>query len=598
MSSPFQDVAPRIAGNPKVREPQQGAYEALAQHVADGADIREVSVVLPVGCGKSGTITLTPFAYKSKRALIIAPGVAIATQLAADFDFSSEKLFYARCDVMDGPNYPEPVEIRGTDANRSDLDAAHVAITNIQQISGDGNKWLRTLPADFFDLIIFDEGHHSVAATYEALKAKFPAASVVNFSATPLRADGQMMSGPVVYSYPIFKAIRAGYVKQLKAIQLNPKTLRYVRRPGDSEVEVSLDEVRRLGEEDADFRRSIVTSEETLNTIVDASLRELDRLRNLTGEPRLKVIASALNYEHCIQIVEAYRARGRKADFVHSRESKKNDQVMQRLANHQLDVIVQVRKLGEGFDHPFLSVAAVLSVFSNLSPFVQFVGRIMRVIKQDAPGDVLNQGSVIFHAGGNIAARWGDFQQFSEDDQSFFDQLLPLEGLDPADPTELREYAPRDTTNGKPEVREQSEVELQEIHLLKQEEEDAIRLLKQSGIIPADFDPTTQALKPIAVPKAAKRQAARDALNELIQLHAGRILNERGIKHGGRELDHRRLGRDNYRVVVTSLNEAANTLIGRKPKERSEMSQVELDTIRGQFDALTASVCRKLFDGD
>jgi len=363
-------------------------------------------------------------------------------------------------------------------------------------------------------------------------------------------------------------------------------------------VEVSLDEVRRLGEEDADFRRSIVTSEETLKTIVDASLRELDRLRNLTGEPRLKVIASALNYEHCIQIVEAYRARGRKADFVHSRESKKNDQVMQRLANHQLDVIVQVRKLGEGFDHPFLSVAAVLSVFSNLSPFVQFVGRIMRVIKQDAPGDVVNQGSVIFHAGGNIAARWGDFQQFSEDDQSFFDQLLPLEGLDPADPTEFREYAPRDTTNGKPEVKEQSEVELQEIHLLKQEEEDAIRLLKQSGIIPEDFDHTNQSLKPIAGTKAAKRQAARDALNELIQLHAGRILNERGIKHGGRELDHRRLGRDNYVVVVTTLNEAANTLVGRKPRERSEMSQVELDTIRGQFDALTASVCRKLFVGD
>ncbi|UNU11054.1 DEAD/DEAH box helicase [Xanthomonas translucens] len=598
MSSPFQDVAPRIIGNPKVREPQQGAYEALARHVADGVDIREVSVVLPVGCGKSGTITLTPFAYKSKRALIIAPGLAIAAQLASDFDFSSEKLFYARCDVIDGPNYPEPVEIRGADANRSDLDAAHVAITNIQQVSGDGNKWLRTLPVDYFDLIIFDEGHHSVAATYEALKAKFPTAAIVNFSATPLRADGQMMSGPVVYSYPIFKAIKAGYIKKLKAIQLNPRTLRYVRRPGDSEVEVSLDEVRRLGEEDADFRRSIVTSEETLNTIVDASLRELDRLRNLTGELRLKVIASALNYEHCIQIVEAYRARRRKADFVHSRESKKNNQVMQKLANHQLDVIVQVRKLGEGFDHPFLSVAAVLSVFSNLSPFVQFVGRIMRVIKQDAPGDVVNQGSVIFHAGGNIAARWGDFQQFSKDDQSFFGQLLPLEGLDPADPTESREYAPRDTISDKPEVREQSEVELQEIHLLKGEEEDAIRLLKESGIIPADFDPTTQALKPIAVPKVAKRQAARNALDELIKLHAARILNERGVKHGGRELDRKRLGHDNYVVVVTSLNEAANTLVGRKNGERSEMSQAELDTVRGQFDSLTSTVCRKLFDGN
>jgi hypothetical protein len=27
---------------------------------------------------------------------------------------------------------------------------------------------------------------------------------------------------------------------------------------------------------------------------------------------------------------------------------------MQKLDNHDLDVIVQVRKFGEGFDHPFL----------------------------------------------------------------------------------------------------------------------------------------------------------------------------------------------------------------------------------------------------
>ena len=48
-------------------------------------------------------------------------------------------------------------------------------------------------------------------------------------------------------------------------------------------------------------------------------------------------------------------------------------------------MIVQVRKLGEGFDHRFLAVAAVFSIFSNLSPFVQFVGRIMRVINRMRP---------------------------------------------------------------------------------------------------------------------------------------------------------------------------------------------------------------------
>jgi len=109
------------------------------------------------------------------------------------------------------------------------------------------------------------------------------------------------MAGRVVYSYPIFRAIQEGYVKRLKAVQLNPRTLRYVRREDDQEIEVSLDEVRRLGEDDADFRRSIVTSQETLNTIVDASIRELERLRTVTSDNRLKIIASALNYRHCQQ---------------------------------------------------------------------------------------------------------------------------------------------------------------------------------------------------------------------------------------------------------------------------------------------------------
>src|SRR5205814_2224652 len=112
---------------------------------------------------------------------------------------------------------------------------------------------LTTLPADYFDLILFDEGHHSVAATWETLKTKFPDARIVNYSATPLRADGQMMAGRIIYSYPIFRAIQGGYIKRLKALVLNPKTLRYVRREDGQEIEVPLAEVRRLGEDEADF---------------------------------------------------------------------------------------------------------------------------------------------------------------------------------------------------------------------------------------------------------------------------------------------------------------------------------------------------------
>jgi superfamily II DNA or RNA helicase len=195
------------------------------------------------------------------------------------------------------------------------------------------------------------------------------------------------MAGRIIYSYPVFRAIDEGYVKRLKAVVLNPRSLRYVRREDGQEIEVPLEEVRRLGEEEADFRRSIVTSEETLNTIVDASIHQLEKLRDAADDKRLKIIASALNYEHCRQIVEAYRARGRRADYVHSREdSVANEQVLERLENHELDVIVQVRKLGEGLDHPHLAVAAVFSIFANLAPFVQFVGRIMHVIDR-GPGE-------------------------------------------------------------------------------------------------------------------------------------------------------------------------------------------------------------------
>lgn len=598
--NPFQNRQPNIGSNRYIRTPQLEAYQALLDYASNPGEIeREVGIVLPVGCGKSGTITLSPFAFRSSRTLVVAPGVPISEQLAADFNPSNPSMFYQKCQVLVDAPYPEPVEIRGTTTNRADLDEAHVVITNIQQLQGGANRWLQSLPADYFDLILFDEGHHSVAESWETLKARFPGARIVNFSATPLRADGQIMAGRVLYSYPIFRAIQEGYVKRLKAVQLNPSTLRYVRRDNTQEIEVTLDEVRRLGETGADFRRSIVTSSETLNTIVDASIRELDRLRAETGEGRLKIIASALNFEHCRQIVEAYAARNRRAGYVHSREDgAANKRVMQQLENHQLDVIVQVRKLGEGFDHPFLAVAAVFSIFSNLSPFVQFVGRIMRVIKQDAPGHILNQGVVVFHAGANIARQWGDFQRYSEADQAYFDQLLPLEGLDPGEPQRERDIIPVPRSGDEMEVRAQSEVQLEEIHLLEEDEAAAIRLLQERGIISGDFDPTHQALQPVPTTRVAQRQAIRDGLDMRVRTEAAQILNQRRINLGGRELDRQHLGRTNLIVLKTAIDRKVNATVGRTSRQRHDFSRAELDQIDAEFRNIVATAVREVFNGD
>lgn len=605
MTNPFQSRQPNIDGNQCIRTPQREAFQAMVDYAANpDENNREVGIVMPVGCGKSGCITLAPFAFHARRVLVVAPGIPIAQQLVSDFDPAQDSMFYQKCHVLEGPPYPEPVEIRGTTSNRDDLDEAHVVVTNIQQLQGgEANRWLQALPSDFFDLILFDEGHHSVAASWALLKERFPGALIINFSATPLRADGQVMAGRILYSYPIFRAIQEGCVKRLKAVQLNPRTLRYVRQEDGQEIEVSLDEVRRLGEEDADFRRSIVTSAETLKTIVDASIRELDRLRAETGENRLKIIASALNYKHCGQIVEAYRARGRRADYVHSREDSgtnrgANQRVLRELENHQLDVIVQVRKLGEGFDHPFLSVAAVFSIFSNLSPFVQFVGRIMRVIQQNAPGHILNQGVVVFHAGANIARQWSDFQVYSEADQDYFDQLLPLEGFDPNDLESERviEPVPRNLENHM-EVRAQSEVLIEEIPLLRDETAmKAIRLLQARGYTPDDIDAAYRTLQPVPTTKARERAAKQRGLDMRVRTEAARILNQRGINPAGHELDRQRLGRENLIVLKSAIDRQINAAIGRGSGKRHEFNRAELDQIDRDFAAMVEAAVSEVFN--
>lgn len=592
----FETRRAAVGGNLLVREPQREAYAAIERFVDEAG--REAGVVLPVGCGKSGTIAISPFAFKSNRTLVVAPNLNIANQLLKDFDPANPEMFYQKAKVIDAP-YPEPVEIRGRTTNRSDLDSADVVATNIQQLQGEDNRWLQDLPADYFDLILFDEGHHNVALSWDMLKAKFPAARIVNFSATPMRSDGQLMAGRIIYSYPVARAIRAGYVKRLKAVVLNPKTLRYVRREDGQEIEVTLDEVRRLGEDDADFRRSIVSSEATMTTIVDASIRELDRLRNESGDKNLKIIASALNFTHCAEIVKAYRARGRRADYVHSLEAgKANERVLKKLENNELDVIVQVRKLGEGFDHPHLAVAAIFSIFANLSPFVQFVGRIMRVVKQNAPYDPVNRGVVVFHAGANVAKRWTDFQSYTAADQEFFDALLPMEELDFSHGNEIEiEPVTPDDSEGV-QVRSQSDVLLQEIPLIDDDAEaqQMIRQLRERGYTGDVVAEAMNQLDAVPVTKVRQRQADRAALDSRIKTEVGRIFLVRKINHQGYELDRRRLKKTNFVVMKGAIDDEVNMLVGKKSGERSEFTQADLDMIEANFGTIVERATKVVFD--
>lgn len=589
----FQLREPSVLENTELRVPQIEAFVAIREHDFDASDGREVGVVLPVGCGKSGLLAIAPFAVKAQRALLVAPNVRIAGQLLADLNPSSQGFFYVSRRVLDDGPYPEAAELRGSRTNLTDLDEADVVVTNIQQLQREDNRWLENLPDDYFDLIMFDEAHHNVATSWETLRTKFPNASIINVSATPQRADGRAMSGSIIYSYPISEAVKQGYVKRISGHRLNPKTLKYIRLEGEQEIEVTLDEVRELGEKDAGFRRSIVSSKATLDTIVDASIRKLNEQRTTTGDKRLKIIASALNQEHCKQIVAAYAERGLRADFVHSKEdSKANERVHAKLENNELDVIVQVRMLGEGFDHPYLSVAAVFSIFANLGPFVQFVGRIMRVIPGTARDDKVNDGVVVFHVGGNVTGVWNDFQEFAEADQQFFMNLVDEHLVE--DDVVGEPSTSRSGLTPLPVITDGGTVLLEDIQLLKQDPDiaKAIRFLKEKGLTTGE---QFEQLASITPSKQATRQAKRTQLDGIIKTRVGQVLAKHGLVGPGRELDKSK-SRENFVVIKSAIDlKVAAGFASDPKKKRADFTSDELDRALSGMDGVVAAVETELF---
>ncbi|TEQ18915.1 DEAD/DEAH box helicase [Pseudomonas aeruginosa] len=589
---PFNQDA-QILENLALRIPQQEAWAAIRDHFAQPGCDSEVGLVLPVGCGKSGLIAVTPFALNARRVLVIAPGTRIRDQLAADLRASSATNFYERCGVLSAAQeFPETAVVATGRINLDDLTNCDVAVANIQQIAGDQNRWLDELAPDFFDVVLVDEAHHNTAESWQQVKRRFPAARIVNYSATPTRADGALMEGEIIYSFPVVRVIEAGYVKRLRAKMLSPEALRYVDRSSGEERIIGPEEVRQLGEEDAEFRRGIVMSEETLASIVDQSINELLRLREETGENRLKIIASALNYAHCIQITEAFRARGMRADYVHSREGEANTRVFAALESHELDVIVQARMLGEGFDHKYLAVAMVGSIFRNLSPFVQFVGRVMRAIEQNAPGHPLNQGVVVFHVGANIARRWSDFRQFSEADQNYFAELLP----------EVEEVTFRENTA----EREPGGGRLEPVEIL---EERGVRAAEMAPIGDPRAQELLQQLADMGInPEQAaaeirrrrqtrqdRREARRASLSERVSNECGGLLARLGIRVGGRTLDRRRI-QDNFAWTVAEVHRRINEHVEGRNADRQNFTLEQLDVAHDALPEIVRQLEEELRD--
>lgn len=442
----FQRFTGKIEQNRFLREPQRDAYTAIRTHFEFHNE--SVVVQIPVGCGKTGLMSVLPFGIANGRVLIVAPNVTIRDAIFEAVDSASETCFWravgAATPTREGPF---AAKIDGPRATLADCVNSHFIVTNVQQMGTAKSRWLQSLPADFVDMILIDEGHHNAAASWRRLMDHFPMAKIVSLTATPFRSDGKRVIGMPVYSYPFLRAMARGYIKPLRAIHVAPCELSFTFQ--DDTRECTLEEVLTLREETW-FSRGVALSEECNRNIVSASIAECKRHRASKGTKH-QIIAAACSVEHAGQIATLYREAGYHAEAIHSGQpQRQRENVLQRLKSGRLDAIVQVQMLGEGFDHPPLSVAAVFRPFRTLSPYVQFIGRIMRVMRQNRPGDADNWGGVVSHVGLNTERHWDEFRQLDEADQQLWAGLTG--GEEPKIPQNQGDTEAREPRTFSPEM--------------------------------------------------------------------------------------------------------------------------------------------------
>lgn len=604
-----------IDNNDNLRRPQKGAYHAAHEFFSRSRDGNHAIVQLPVGCGKTGAMAILPFGISRGRVLVVAPNLIIRDNLQKNLDSSRDNSFLRKMKVLKGQTGPNCATL-DEQANIRDCDEAAIVVTNIQQlVSGAQSKWLNKLPPDFFDLILMDEGHHNVAPTWRDAIGYFPDAKIASFTATPFRADGQKVEGTRIYRFPVEDAIREGYVKDIASHRIEPKKITFTYR-GESQTH-TLEEVIKLKDKDW-FSKGVALSPECNTGIVDHSITCMRELRN-SGSAKHGIIAVACSIDHANAIRAMYEARSVNAEVVHSdlSEDIRRD-VLSRLERGALDVIVQVQLLGEGADYPSLSVAAIFRPFRDLVPYVQFVGRIMRVIKQNSPGDIDNRGYVVSHVGLNVDRWWQELKDLDEDDREFFTELANSDrafllpgGAGDSTPAPRRRFMPDMV------VLEETIAHYIKDRFLAEEvgaiADDVIAAVQLRGLdlielgitreeleskILAKSDSSTARGKVIEQPvqPQKERQLARQRLDERVRSGAKELLNELSISVTGRDLPRRfpQIGAtNNLTAAVVLLNLQVREFLGSGANERDIATTEELKRAHDSMDAMIDAVAVK-----
>lgn len=416
----FMNSNPNIIGNEELREPQVNAYIEIFKHFVQDQKKTHALVVLPTGVGKTGLMGMMPYFIANGRVLIITPQLTIKDSVLNSLDPDKADNFWLKRKIFDSPSQLPIVVEYSNDLPNEVLNVTNIVILNVHKLQKRLEKSpLNKLSKDFFDMIIIDEAHHSTAKSWVDTIQHFDNAKVVKLTGTPFRTDKQELVGELVYRYSLGNAMACKYVKSLENITYVPDELLLTIDQKDDRY-YTVEELYSLGLKDEDWvARSVAYSRECSQSVVRKSIELLNnKLKNSPNVPH-KIIAVACSIYHAEQIKELYEGEGIATTILHSElDDLQKARAYSDIKTNKVKAVINVAMLGEGYDHKYLSIAAIFRPFKAELPYVQFVGRILRIIPEDKVQSASdNIGQIIAHESLGMKDLWDKYKKEIEESE-------------------------------------------------------------------------------------------------------------------------------------------------------------------------------------
>lgn len=248
------------------------------------------------------------------------------------------------------------------------------------------------------DMVVIDEAHHAVANSYlriiENAKSKNPNVHVYGVTATSGRGDGKGLR-------PVFSNVadQVTLGEIIKEGHLVPPVTYGI----DVGVRSALEQVPLAGKEyDMEATAEIMDHAKINHTVVE-------KWKEKAGDRKTIVFCSTVR--HAKNVCIAFKDAGVKASVISDELSaKERARLLHDFDRGDLQVLLNVYVLTEGFDSQPVSCVVLLRMSSRKSTFIQMVGRGLRTVDPEQYPGVTKTDCVVLDFG-NSASEHGSLEQ-------------------------------------------------------------------------------------------------------------------------------------------------------------------------------------------